>query len=496
MEPDQGEFLPGFFTEPENLLNYDFNLNHFLDNDKYDESFYIDNLTLPGDKKDLCESFFKSILFGYNHIYVMKILEKIGYEKNICLPIIHKWDNQNIKINNFVIISHPDDAERICKKHIKKAPNLKQLLNTSVISTTDNEDWKNQRQTMNMAFLPKQSLGEVFPISQKRANHCSDLLKEVSENYTKSVDMSDFFLNETQAQLQLAMFGFTDEFQEKTNKNVRNAFLGINPLYLETFAREAYQEILQSNGPLSEVIKSSSKDEIQFIGNILIFAFAGHDTTGHTLSWLLYELCKHPKYKQDLIQEIDEYWLNHNEETYGSFKELPFMTKCITETLRLWPALANGTYRELEYDEEIIGLNGEKTFVPKGTYCQIMNWTRHRNPDLWGDDVNIFNPYREFKDEEIWDYKGFGTSHVSSERFSPFTYGPRHCVGKNFSQMEMRLILLNLFKNYDFVLDSKQKETINNPKYMGINTFTMGPQNVYDGILGMYVNVIPRKSKL
>ena len=189
-----------------------------------------------------------------------------------------------------------------------------------------------------MAFLPKKSLGEIFPISKKRAHDCSKLLKRISENCTISVDMSDFFLNETQAQLQLAMFGFTDEFQEKTNKNIRNAFIGINTEYLETFSREAYQEILESNGPLSEVIKSSSKDEIQFIGNILIFAFAGHDTTGYTLSWLLYELCKNPKYKEELIKEVDQYWLNHDEETYDTFNELPFMTKCITETLRLWPA--------------------------------------------------------------------------------------------------------------------------------------------------------------
>lgn len=488
--------LPGFFTDKEILKNYDFNFDKFINNDKYDETFTIDNLTLPGDKKQLCESFFKSIIHGYNHIYIMKLLKNIGYEKNICLPIIHMWDNENIKINNFVIVSHPDDAERICKKHIKKAPNLKQLLNTSIISTTDNEDWKNQRQNMNMAFLPKKSLGEIFPISKKRAHDCSKLLKRISENCTISVDMSDFFLNETQAQLQLAMFGFTDEFQEKTNKNIRNAFIGINTEYLETFSREAYQEILESNGPLSEVIKSSSKDEIQFIGNILIFAFAGHDTTGHTLSWLLYELCKNPNYKAELIKEVDQYWLNHDEETYDTFNELPFMTKCITETLRLWPALANGTYRELETDEDIIGLNGEKIKVPKGTYCQIINWTRHRNPDLWGDDVNIFNPYREFKKEEIWDYKGFGTSHLSSERFSPFTYGPRHCIGKNFSHMEMRLILLNIFKDYDFILDPKQQQTVNDSKYMGINTFTMGPQNVNEGIIGMYVNVIPRKSKL
>ena len=125
-----------------------------------------------------------------------------------------------------------------------------------------------------------------------------------------------------------------------------------------------------------------------------------------------------------------------------------------------------------------------------------MNWTRHRNPDLWGPDVHQFNPHREFHKDEIWNYDGFGTYHISSERFSPFTYGPRHCIGKNFSQMEMRLILLNIFKNHDFSLDPKQQKTINDPKYMGINTFTMGPQSVYDGLLGMHVNVISRKSKL
>jgi cytochrome P450 len=27
-------------------------------------------------------------------------------------------------------------------------------------------------------------------------------------------------------------------------------------------------------------------------GNAFIFAFAGHDTTGHTLTWLTYELAK------------------------------------------------------------------------------------------------------------------------------------------------------------------------------------------------------------
>ena len=116
---------------------------------------------------------------------------------------------------------------------------------------------------------------------------------------------------------------------------------------------------------------------------------------------------------------------------------------------------------------------------------------------MWGEDVDIFNPHRDFTDSEIWNHEGFGTFTVSSERYSPFTYGPRNCIGKNFSHMEMRLILLYIFKSFDFALSELQMETVDDPKYKGFNTFTMGPKSVYENeLVGMYAHVIPRSSKL
>jgi cytochrome P450 len=60
------------------------------------------------------------------------------------------------------------------------------------------------------------------------------------------------------------------------------------------------------------------------------------------------------------------------------------MTCSIMETLRLWTSIPNGTNRELQHDEYILGKNDKKIKVKKGTYVQIPNWTRHRNPLLWG----------------------------------------------------------------------------------------------------------------
>jgi hypothetical protein len=38
--------------------------------------------------------------------------------------------------------------------------------------------------------------------------------------------MHEFFLHEAQAQLQLALFGMDEEFMERTNKGIRDAFVG------------------------------------------------------------------------------------------------------------------------------------------------------------------------------------------------------------------------------------------------------------------------------
>ena len=140
----------------------------------------------------------------------------------------------------------------------------------------------------------------------------------------------------------------------------------------------------------------------------------------------------------------------------------------------------------------IIGIDDKKVFVPKGTYIQIPNWSRHRNPLLWGKDVNIFNPDREFHDDEIWNGEVLSSYNPSSKRFSPFTYGPRDCIGKNFSQMEMRIILLHLLRKYSFQLSHKQLYSYKEED-IGINKFTLGPRDYYDrDKIGLYVNIYDR----
>ena len=65
--------IPDFFTNKEKLLSYDFSLiNNYL-NTEIDHTYHIKNLSL---EKELLVDYFKSILLGYNHVFIHKILEK------------------------------------------------------------------------------------------------------------------------------------------------------------------------------------------------------------------------------------------------------------------------------------------------------------------------------------------------------------------------------------------------------------------------------------
>lgn len=439
---------------------------------------------------------------GKDHLLYMKYQNKYGngLSENLLIPYL---DISNKCITDLLVLSHPDDCERIACKHVQKMPNFKPLLHDGVISTTDNGHWKRQRTELIDAFTPME-LSQIVPISHERAKNCSQLLWNISKHGKEKINMSEFFLNETQAQLQLALYGMSNEFEEETNSKIRKAFGGGGPKgYVRDFALRLLEKAKSSIGPLSIALTNREPETpTETYGNALLFTFAGHDTTGHTLTWLIYELCKNQIFQRKLQREIDKFWMEQeeNEITPKDFKRTPFLTRCIMETLRLWTAVPNGTYRQLQEDEYIHGLNGLVS-VPKGTYCQIFNYSRHRNPLLWGDDADTFNPDRQFKDSETWEEEGHQWYNPSTKRFSPFTFPPRDCIGKNFAQIEMRLMLLYLIKDYHFILTEEQNKRSFNLE--GINRATLSPPDVYDPInkdnkgmrpynTGMYVYAIPR----
>lgn len=444
-------------------------------------------------------------VLGKGHLLFNNYLKYFchGTSNNMVVPYL---DSSKLVLTDLIVLSNPYDCERIANRHTTKMPNFRPLLYDSIISTTDDEHWRKQRLHFVQAFSPVE-LGAVMKVSQTRAKKCGALLWKQSQNgKERGVNMSEFFLNETMAQLQLAMFGLGDAFQEETNVKIRAAFGGKGKGYARDYAWRLIHEAKKGTGPLSEALRSRVPDsDTEQYGNALILSFAGHDTTGHTLTWLVFELAKNQSWQRRLQHEVDQFWKEQgdNDIRMSDLKRLPFMTRCIMETLRLHTAVPNGTFRELTSEETIDGKNGP-AILPKGTYVQIFNYSRHVNPELWGATASEFDPTRNFQGNEIWDGEGYAFYNPSSKRFSPFTYGPRDCIGKNFAQLEMRLMLLYLLRDYHFILDDKQNKHIFSN--LDSNVATMGPVDVYNSINadntgfrpfnhGMYTHVFKRSSR-
>jgi len=247
-------------------------------------------------------------------------------------------------------------------------------------------------------------------------------------------------------------------------------------------------------GPLSRALQKSEFGTMTDYGNALLILFAGHDTTGHAMTWLLFELARHPEYQREVQKELDHFFseLAGRDPEYRDLSRLPFLDRCITETLRLWNSVPNGTFRQLQFDDEIVGKGGHPVKLPKGTVVNVVTWPRHRNPDLWGADVNRFNPHREFAPEELMRVGSCGAArNPQSERFSPFAHAPRSCLGRNFAQLEMRLIISYLLRAYDFALAPPYDTLSNNvtssatvadpDTFRGMNFGTMGPIDMDGG---------------
>jgi len=406
---------------------------------------------------ELINLIFRAFIAGSEHALIAKWQEQYGDKglgSNIVIPRLQPRGTGTSRANYLiarVIVADPDDAARVARVHIRKEGNFTGLLYDSLIATTDNDHWKKQRHALMEAFLPKSTLAEIMPVSQARAKHCAARMAKLAAQ--GPVDVSDFLLHEAQAQLQMALLGTTEEMMERTNEDVRAAFMGDlehGKIGVLGSAMKGLMEHAATNkdlalpgdgrpvkGPLSRSVQASDLPAADDYGNMLLILFAGHDTTGHTMTWLLFELARHPELLREVQQETDAFMrrLGGRDPRYQDLSHgLELLDRCVTESLRLWPAVANGTYRQLQFADGIRGLGGEEIMLPKGTAVQVINWSRHRNAELWGADVNEFNPKRAFEPGEIARVGGPGAAtNPQSDRFSPFAHNPRSCLGKNFA---------------------------------------------------------------
>ncbi|KAK6931096.1 Cytochrome P450, partial [Dillenia turbinata] len=168
------------------------------------------------------------------------------------------------------------------------------------------------------------------------------------------------------------------------------------------------------------------------------FYGAGHETTTNLLAWTVLLLAIHDDWQEKARKEVLEIFGQQVPNSDG-IARLKTMTMIINESLRLYPP-ANAVARNVRRKVQVGNL-----VLPSDIELCIPILALHHDPNIWGPDVDLFNPER-FSEGVA------KATNNNTTAFLPFGLGPRTCVGLNFATTEAKITLSMILQRHSFTI--------------------------------------------
>jgi cytochrome P450 len=142
------------------------------------------------------------------------------------------------------------------------------------------------------------------------------------------------------------------------------------------------QKELQKKG---EILPFHVTDEgiVQELTNLM---FAGTDTTGTTLTYLFWELARHPEWILRLREEVNEALQGQDTFSYHEISELPVLDAVIQEILRVRPAGPGGLPRLTPEEGAVV----DGVALP-GRVCQTWSSVSSGSMEIGQPIINVFS---------------------------------------------------------------------------------------------------------
>lgn len=118
---------------------------------------------------------------------------------------------------------------------------------------------------------------------------------------------------------------------------------------------------------------------------------AGSDTTSNTSCALLFHCLMHPEVVTKLQDELDTALPEPGVPSHDQVKDLPYLDKVITETLRIHSTSSQGLPRVVPPGD---GVDLAGHHFPQGTVLSVPAYVMHHSKDIWGSDADEFRPER------------------------------------------------------------------------------------------------------
>ncbi|XP_044737127.1 cytochrome P450 6k1-like, partial [Chrysoperla carnea] len=187
--------------------------------------------------------------------------------------------------------------------------------------------------------------------------------------------------------------------------------------------------------------KEISLTHDKLVAQAIIFFTAGIEGPATAISQGLYHIALNSNIQRRLRKEIKQALAdNNNELTFEIIKEMPYLDACVRESFRMAIALPF-LDRQASEDYKVPGTD---LIIEKGMGIFISLYGMHYDPKYFPN-PNKFDPER------------FLTNKSKLDQFAylPFGAGPRNCIGARFADIQVKIGLINILK--DFQVEAAKK---------------------------------------
>ncbi|KAH0722043.1 hypothetical protein KY289_005087 [Solanum tuberosum] len=384
------------------------------------------------------------------------------------MPFIHKTiidygKNSFIWLgpNPAMLIMDPEHIREILSKSNifqKPPPALTKLLAEGILSY-EADKWAKHRRIINPAFhLDK--LKHMVPSFHLTTCEMLSKWEKIVSTEGSEVDVWPYLQTLTSDAISRTAFGSSYEEGRKIHelqqelakiivKETEASYIRFLPTKEKRRMNRIHQEEIQEHGNKKF---GMSIDEV--IEECKLFYLAGQETNSALLVWSMILLSKHYDWQARAREEVLQVFGN-NIPDYDKLNQLKVVTMIIQEVLRLYPPnFLMG--REVHKETKLGNLS-----IPSGVQLLLPTILLHHDQEIWGEDVEEFNPER-FSE---------GVNRATKGKFAyfPFSWGPRNCIGQNFAMLEAKMALAMILQQFAFEVS---------PSYAHVpySVFTLLPQ--------------------
>ncbi|KAJ1425331.1 Cytochrome P450 [Sesbania bispinosa] len=167
----------------------------------------------------------------------------------------------------------------------------------------------------------------------------------------------------------------------------------------------------------------------------------GRDTIASALTWFFWLVATNPLVEAKILEEMKDDNLVANNNKKGvlcmeEMKNLVYLHGAICEALRLFPPIPIERKQAIKAD---ILPSGHR--IDPNTVILFSLYAMGRSEEIWGKDCLEFKPER-------WISERGSIVYVPSYKFISFNAGPRTCLGKDLSFIQMKMVATSILLNY------------------------------------------------